>query len=252
MNRRGIQPRSLAGSAALLVAAAAAGSIASRGVGSHVADAARNPSPATPSVAIRTPIPVGSAGSGAAPTGSATASSARVRPTAHSPEHDRAGSEAQDSTPTTVSVESQFKDPGELTDIQRARCGVAQPGVCEAQLGGHSTLTGTMSGWTDYTTWGHGNADGSISYYSHETFTGSVAGCGRGSFEFVVEDGRVGSGPSDQDPAAKHLHGSWILVPRSGTGDLARLIAGNGEEDGLYYPDSSLSGAFTGSVTCGR
>ena len=110
--------------------------------------------------------------------GSTIGSSAPVPPTAHSQERAQAESEPQDSTPLTIHVDSQFKDPGELTDIQRARCGMAQPGVCEAQLGGHSTLTGTMSGWTDYTTWGHGNTDGSISYYSHETFTGSVAGCG--------------------------------------------------------------------------
>jgi len=251
MNRRRIRPRSLAGSAALFVAGAAVtAGIAGRGV-APVADAAKNSSPVTPSVAVRTPIPVASAGSGAARIRPTTASTAWVRPVASSPKDYRAGSEAQASPPSTIHIESQFKDPGELTDIQRARCGMAQPGACEAQLGGHSTLTGTMSGWTDYTTWGHGNTDGSISYYSQETFTGSVAGCGRGTFEFVVDDGHVSSGPSDQDPAAKHLHGSWTLVPRSGTGDLARLTAGNGEEDGLYYPDSSLSGAFTGTLTCG-
>lgn len=149
-----------------------------------------------------------------------------------------------------IQVQSQFKDPGELTDVQRVRCGVLQPGVCEIQLGGHSTLTGTLSGYTDYTTWAHNNLDGSTSYYTRETFTGTLAGCGRGTFDFMVDDGHVDAAPMANDPLARHLHGTWHLVPGSGTGDFARVTAANGVEDGKFYPDSSLAGAFTGDVTC--
>ena len=150
----------------------------------------------------------------------------------------------------TVVINSQFTDPGELTDMHHTRCGALQPGLCEVELGGHSRVTGTMAGWTDYTTWAHGNADGSQSYYTHETFTGTVAGCGRGTFEFVVEDGQLSAGPSDEDPAGEHVHGAWSMVPGSGTGDLARVTAGHGVEDGVAYPDLSAKGTFTGEVTC--
>jgi len=152
----------------------------------------------------------------------------------------------------TIDVQSQFKDPGELTDMQRVRCGLLEPFVCEVQLGGHSTLSGTMHGYTDYTTWAHANMDGSTSYYTRETFSGTVAGCGRGTFDFMVDDGHVDATPMAGDPLARHLHGTWHLVPGSGTGDLAKVTSADGVEDGKYYPDSSLSGAFTGSVACGN
>ena len=151
-----------------------------------------------------------------------------------------------------IHVDSQFKDPGELTDVQRVRCGLLEPGVCEIQLGGHSTLTGTMSGYTDYTTWAHNNIDGSSSYYTYETFTGTIAGCGRGTFDFMVDDGQLDATPMADDPLARHFHGTWHLVSGSGTGDLAKVTAADGIEDGKFYPDTSTSGSFTGEVTCGR
>ena len=253
MNSYRIHHRSLAGSAALLLAGAAVvAGIAHRDTGSDAAHAAADRSVAVPANSVLAPAVPRPAGSGDAALRESRSSRAPARHAQNARgSGDPATSVKPESSATAIRIESEFKDPGELTDVQRARCGVAQPGICEAQLGGHSTLTGTMNGWTDYTTWGHPNADGSTSYYTYETFTGTVAGCGRGTFDFVVDDGRVDSGPSDQNPAARHLHGSWNPVPRSGTGDLTRLSAGHGQEDGLYYPDSSLSGAFTGDLTCG-
>src|SRR5436309_4289655 len=33
----------------------------------------------------------------------------------------------------TIHVQSEFRDPGELTDVQKARCGLLEPSVCEIQ-----------------------------------------------------------------------------------------------------------------------
>lgn len=148
-----------------------------------------------------------------------------------------------------IDVRTHFTDPGLVTGLRAARCApVVQPGVCELEFRGHSTSTGTMTGWSDYTIWGHGNPDGSLSFYADETFTGAVAGCGRGTFEFVLGNGRVEADP--QNPALQHEHADWSLVPASGTGDLRRLRAGNGVEDGVVYPDTSNEGLFTGTLSC--
>lgn len=152
--------------------------------------------------------------------------------------------------PEVRAVDIQFTDPGLLTGVQNVRCGSQQPGVCELEFRGHSTVTGTMTGFTDYTMWAHGNTDGSKSYYTLETFTGAVDGCGRGTFGFVTEDGVVGATPSATDPLGNDIHATWTVVPDSGTGDLTRLVSGGGEQHGVTYPDTSTHGQMTGTITC--
>ena len=154
------------------------------------------------------------------------------------------------SEPRVLPIDAQFVDPGVLTGVQAARCGAQQPGVCEFEARGHSTVTGTMTGFTDYTIWVHGNPDGSKSWYSLETFTGTLDGCGRGTFGFVAEDGVVEAAPSSTDPLGNDFHARVSVVPQSGTGDLTRLVAGSGEEHGVVYPDTSGHGQMTGTVTC--
>ena len=166
-----------------------------------------------------------------------------------------AGGPAYASTSTkhrtvTITVNTQFTDPGMLTDPQGVRCGYAQPGVCELEFGGHSSLTGTLTGWTDYTAWARGNADGSQTWYAYETFTGTIEGCGRGTFDFVVENGTVSASPDANDPLARDVAGDWSLEPGSGTGDLARVVSLTGAEHSLIYPDTSTKGSFTGTITC--
>ena len=150
----------------------------------------------------------------------------------------------------TLVVDIHFTDPGVLTGIQTVRCGIEQPGGCEAEFRGHSTVTGTMTGWTDYTMWAHGNPDGSKSWYTHETFTGTVDGCGRGTFEFMAEDGVVESSPSETDPTGQDFHAAWSVIPDAGTGDLARLVGGGGEQNGITYPDTSSHGTMIGTIEC--
>jgi len=152
----------------------------------------------------------------------------------------------------TIKVHTQFTDPGMLTNAQGVRCGYAQPGVCELEFAGHSTLSGTLSGWTDYTVWAHGNVDGSQSWTAYEKFTGTVAGCGRGTFDFVVNDGTVSASPDADDPLAKDVAGSWSFQPGTGTGNLARVVSLSGAEQSLMYPDTSTKGSFTGTITCSR
>jgi hypothetical protein len=165
---------------------------------------------------------------------------------------DSGGVEEPPASPTNgeTVVDSRFTDPGQLTGMRGASCGVAQPGVCEFSFTGHSTVTGSLSGWTDYAMWGHGNTDGSMSYSTRETFTGTVSGCGRGTFDFVSEGGRIEPGPSSEDPSGQRVHAPWTLVPGSGTGDLVGLVSGSGVLEGVAYPDTSTRGRWTGVLRC--
>jgi hypothetical protein len=238
-------------SAALLLGAGATAALLVGGRTSVSPANAQVPVAPAPAVAgSPAPTPAADAGSVGTPGHQGTRTAVARSAAPQSSAAGTANASAAPAAAGTVVINSQFTDPGELTGVQHTRCGGLQPGLCEFELGGHSRLTGTMAGWTDYTTWAHGNADGSQSYYTHETFTGTVAGCGRGTFDFVVEDGQLSAGPDSEDPAGRHFRGTWTMVPDSGTGDLARVSAGHGEEDGVAYPDLSLKGTFTGQLTC--
>jgi len=152
--------------------------------------------------------------------------------------------------PLTIDVRSTFTDPGLLTGARDVRCGYAQPGVCELTFVGHSDIAGGLTGFTDYTLWVTSNPDGSQDWHSYETFTGTVAGCGRGTFDFEVEGGTIESGPAPEDPLGRRVHGPWTLVPGSGTGDLRSVADGSGDEEAITYPDSSTRGDFLGSLRC--
>ena len=148
----------------------------------------------------------------------------------------------------TVTVDSHFDDPGFLTGVRNVSCSPLG-GVCLVTYRGHSAVTGTLSGWTDYTAWLWMHADGSTTFTTHETFTGAVDGCGLGSFDFVISDGTV-TGP---DPATQTftVHGTWTVVDGSGTGALAG-VSGSGAEDGVSSADTSTSGTLTGALTCAK
>lgn len=258
MNRNSLQRTFLVVAAALLLAGGAAAGASLTGHEQSAGPARAEPHALVPSGAL-SEAPVQPAASPGRRQGAQAPPAGAGRP------HPRPAAAAnlqtaatQAPTPTggaasdrTIHVDTHFTDAGELTDAQRVRCGEGQPGACEFQTGGHSTLTGTLTGWTDYTGWTHNNPDGSQTYYTHETFTGTVAGCGRGTFEFLSEDAVVESGPSSEDPSARDFHGPWTLVPGSGTGDLARLHGGSGEIRGVFYADTSTRGTVSGELTCG-
>jgi hypothetical protein len=161
-----------------------------------------------------------------------------------------AGTAAEAAPPETIAVAVRFRDPGILTGLQAVRCGTQQAGGCELEVRGHSTVTGSWTGWTDYTMWAHGNPDGSKDYYTYETFTGTVDGCGRGRFDFVTEHGHVQSSPSVANPPGNDFVATWTIVPGSGSGGLARVSRGHGEQRGTTYPDTSSAGTMTGGLRC--
>lgn len=148
----------------------------------------------------------------------------------------------------SLEVRADFQDPGFLTHIRSVSCGPLTE-QCEVEYAGHSVVSGTLSGFTDYTAWLRPHPDGTTSYWTRETFTGTVAGCGTGTFEFLISDGTVGS-PGPDNGFTFPLHGTWTLVPGSGTGALTALTTGSGDETGTSYADTSTVGQLTGQLTC--
>lgn len=146
----------------------------------------------------------------------------------------------------TIAVNTQFDDPGFVPGFHGFGCDVKQPWLCEGQFTGNSVVHGTMEGTDTYEVYGHVNfADGSEGFTADETFHGTFAGCGTGTFDFVVE------GTVSGLPGSQKLDGIWKLVPGSGTGDLTRLQSGNGRETGTVDPNTHNSGSFTGTAVCG-
>lgn len=148
-----------------------------------------------------------------------------------------------------IGVVSSFEGPSYATDAQSVRCGPTLPGGCQLEFVGTSTLAGTLSGGTEWTMWGWGNRDGTNEYTTVETFTGTVSGCGTGSFEFTVPDGVVAAEPTEPN-FGRRMTSTWSFVTGSGTGELVALTGGHGDIEGVVYPDQSSDGTLSGVLTC--
>jgi hypothetical protein len=112
-----------------------------------------------------------------------------------------------------------------------------------------STYKGTFTGTGRHC--GHStsvNPDGSASYVETTTFTGRVAGCGRGSVIFNVHG--VLRPAFDASRRAVPIDDDWKIVARSGTAGLRGLTSGSGHDTGWLNVDSSLDADVTGHVTC--
>jgi hypothetical protein len=89
--------------------------------------------------------------------------------------------------------------------------------------------------------------NGTLEYVGEETVTGSVAGCGTGSYRY-----RLSGTVSAPDPATgtQRSLGNWVIVPASGTDGLRSLGSGSGTINGVVTSALSEDGVLAGSARC--
>ena len=112
-----------------------------------------------------------------------------------------------------------------------------------------STLKGTFTGTGRHC--GHStslNPDGSASYVETTTFTGRVAGCGRGSVIYNVHG--VLRPAFDASRRAVPTDEHWKIAAHSGTAGLRGLTSGSGHGPAWMNVDTSLDADVLGHVTC--
>jgi hypothetical protein len=146
-----------------------------------------------------------------------------------------------------------FHDPGALGFTNsHPDCPDANRGGCAFAFDGTTVETGDLAGSTTYHGWLYpGDSLGhAFRWDVIETFTGKIAGCGKGSARWA------GSGYGDMttlDPSSQsaRLWGTLTFVSGSGTGDL-RGISGSlaAEARARAVPPAAQDGTFTGRVTC--
>jgi hypothetical protein len=134
-------------------------------------------------------------------------------------------------------VLSHFYDPG--TEIVPSATVVCAPGGMAIH---GSANFGKQSGdrWHGTTSYDYclypGNTPGDYFFSGTETLTGSVDGCGKGSFTWTAK-GDTASG------------GTWQVKRGSGTGRLARA-SGHGTSTTTTSPTLENFGLFQGQFTC--
>lgn len=155
-----------------------------------------------------------------------------------------------DAVRQNLNVSVDFHDPG----LARASnpmidCAPDNDGVCSFGYDGVATMRGTWTGSTVYRAEGRlDGTTGDLRYEVWETFTGTVAGCGEGTFKW---HGVGTATPSAFDVATQTVPFSirlW-LVEGSGTGDLVG-ITGTASGEARFSPLIEQTGHLTGRVTC--
>lgn len=146
----------------------------------------------------------------------------------------------------TIPVDAYYTEPEGQTSTG---------GNCPSDQGrytGHSDFTGpAFTGRAEYDLCTSIDEAGNLTYYGTEVVTGSVQGCGSGSFELAIEDGKIYT--SEFNPLTQSVRGfnTWSIT--GGTGGLSGLVSGSGNNDWTNYPLDSKrfgEGRFTGTVTC--
>jgi len=85
------------------------------------------------------------------------------------------------------------------------------------------------------------NATGDLAVVRLDTYTGTLARCGTGTFVIRSVE-HLGPNPQPTE---------WEIEAGFGTGDLA-TVHGDGEGTGAQLPDGTLTATLTGKVSCGR
>jgi hypothetical protein len=115
-------------------------------------------------------------------------------------------------------------------------------GICRGTASGAATNTGGWNGTTKFV-YGWVYSPNGVTYVqSIETFTGTVRGCGAGTFTYRLSASIAASGA---------MTGNITLVPALGTGAL-KGAHGGATLIGNARPDFSNEGDFRGHLTCQR
>ncbi|HVE98760.1 MAG TPA: hypothetical protein VNA12_06240 [Mycobacteriales bacterium] len=153
--------------------------------------------------------------------------------------------------PQTVRFTVPFDDEGSMP-YGIHQCGVERMGVCDVKFDGHTTLRG--DGWVTFADYfGHGHGDPMTRKFYGESWdrhTGSVKGCGSGSF--VMQQRIVGDfNTYDPVKGTYRLDIEWTILPGSGSGDFTDAT-GEGTAEGQATLQFANKGSYTGSITCPR
>jgi hypothetical protein len=152
----------------------------------------------------------------------------------------------------TVKVDAHYTEPpGEV----KVDCGLAGEPACFA---GYAYFTGTFVGEAYYELAGPPpDSQGNVIYEGAERVTGSIRGCGKGSFILDITEGKIYTTRFDAATQSAPGYNRWSVRRGSGTGGLAGLVSGSGENHWRMFavaPDPAAprfgEGDFTGQVTC--
>ena len=128
-------------------------------------------------------------------------------------------------------------------------CDVNQTGVCSVRFGGATTIKGDLSTFVDYFGYFRGDTQRVFEGESWDPHTGSLKGCGSGSF--VMHQTKINGDFSKFDPVTQSapLYIVWEVLPGSGTGDFTGAT-GAGTGTGVFYYDLGNKGTYTGTINC--
>jgi len=129
-------------------------------------------------------------------------------------------------------------------------CSPTQPGVCSVRLEGVADFTGALSTFVDYFGYARYNpATRTVVGETWDHHTGSLKGCGEGSF--VLHQTDIQGDPATFNPATGtfHLTLKWTVLPGSGTGAFAGA-SGSGTAVGDFKPDFANTGVYSGEIIC--
>lgn len=159
--------------------------------------------------------------------------------------------------PGGMHVTTQFSDPGAPKFSKfGADCPIQPPApnACEITFTGVTKETGPdLIGSTVYNAKARygGSADRAMHWEVLETFTGTVAGCGAGTF---VWHGTGYADLTQLDPSTLSfpLWGTLPIVPGSGTGDLAGIAGTLAVQARATLPFEAQTGTISGTLSCGN
>jgi hypothetical protein len=135
---------------------------------------------------------------------------------------------------------------GKLTSTPDKIDCASTPGVCELYFHGTGTWSGSLVGTGDFVIHGHLDPDRSFAYQSSSKISGTLAGCGTGTFT-GVSNGVLSQIDLQQLALAGHADGQ--MLPGSGTGAFTGATLTD-YETVAQHPDGSVADRAVGRATC--
>lgn len=156
-----------------------------------------------------------------------------------------------DGRPRTVHFTAPFTDRSSMV-FGVYQCGIGQTGFCDFKFNGIGRFSGSLTTVVEYFGYGHGDpARARSEGESWDRHTGSLKGCGEGSF--LMHQTEI-IGHFDTFDPVTHTYRvtlKWVIVPGSGTGDFTGA-RGSGTGQGRADLQFANTGTYSGSVTCPR
>jgi hypothetical protein len=142
-----------------------------------------------------------------------------------------------------IPVNAHFENPPDTYTVA-APCTVDNyipvAGLCHGFESGTAVFTGSWAGDIGYDFGWVVDPVANATFAGLSTFTGTVAGCGTGTFTYRYEGVSDATGVGDA---------TWEIIASLGTGDLAGLT-GHGTQHSVQTADFSGSGDLLGVVRC--